>query len=61
MVEKLDPKLISTVMWSLSIFDGFQRPLYRHILAVLHTRSVADFEPISLRSVLQVTCTTSFM
>lgn len=50
----LDPRLMSTVIWSLAIFRAFESPLYDDILRGLAQWDVWDFEEDSLRRLYQV-------
>ena len=50
----MDPRLMSTVIWSLAIFRAFESPLYDDILRGLAQWDVWDFEEDSLRRLYQV-------
>lgn len=50
----LDPRLMSTVIWSLAIFRAFESPLYDDILRGLKQWDVWDFDEECLRRLYQV-------
>ena len=50
----LDPRLMSTVVWSLAIFRAFESPLYDDILRGLKQWDVWDFDEECLRRLYQV-------
>lgn len=52
----MDPKLASTIIWSLAIFQSFESPLYDEVMRSLKDWDPSSFDAECLRRLFQVCC-----
>lgn len=50
----MDPKLMSTIVWSLAIFQAFESPLYDDVMRELKACPISSFDSMCLRRLYQV-------
>ncbi len=50
----VDPKLMSTIIWSLAIFQSFESPLYDGVIRSLKDWDLSCFDAECLRRLYQV-------